>query len=254
MRLDRQAEWAQMFDEAWRYERDYFYDPDMHGRDWDAVYARYAPLVPHIRHRADLTYLLDQVNGELSVGHSFVFGGDFPAVDTVRVGLLGADLVPDRGRWRIARIYTSESWNPGLDAPLDRSGLEIEEGHYLLAVNGVEMTSGDDPYRFLDGTAGVQTVLDINDEPTMDGAWRETVEPIESEFGLAPEGVGGGQPPPRGRALRTAGSPTSGCPTRAARASSRSTATTSRSRTSRAPSSTSASTAAASWTTTWWTS
>ena len=184
MRLDRQAEWAQMFDEAWRYERDFFYDPDTHGRDWDEVYARYAPLVPHIRHRADLTYLLDQVNGELSVGHSFVFGGDFPAVDTVRVGLLGADLVPDRGRWRIARIYTSESWNPGLEAPLDRSGLEIEEGHYLLAVNGMEMTSDDDPYRFLDGTAGVQTVLDVNDEPTMDGAWRETVEPIQSEFGL----------------------------------------------------------------------
>ncbi len=90
--LDRQAEWKQMFDEAWRYQRDYFYDDNMHGRDWDEVYARYAPLVPHIRHRADLNYVLDQMNGELSVGHSFVFGGDMPETDRPRVGLLGADL------------------------------------------------------------------------------------------------------------------------------------------------------------------
>ena len=75
MRLDRAAEWRQMFDEAWRYQRDFFYDPDMHGRDWQLVYERYARLLPYVRHRSDLNYLLDQVNGELSVGHSFVFGG-----------------------------------------------------------------------------------------------------------------------------------------------------------------------------------
>ncbi|OZC03825.1 S41 family peptidase [Rubricoccus marinus] len=182
--LDRQAEWKQMFDEAWRYQRDYFYDDNMHGRDWDEVYARYAPLVPHIRHRADLNYVLDQMNGELSVGHSFVFGGDMPETDQPRVGLLGADLEPARGRWRIARIYTTESWNPGLDAPLDRSGLEIEEGHFLVGVNGREITAADDPYRFLDGTSGVQTVLHVNSEPTMEGAWRETVTPVRSENGL----------------------------------------------------------------------
>ncbi|MEM6326236.1 MAG: PDZ domain-containing protein, partial [Bacteroidota bacterium] len=182
--LDRKAEWQQMFDEAWRYQRDYFYDPDLHGRDWDAVYDRYAPLVPHIRHRTDLTYVLDQMNGELSVGHSFVFGGDMPETEAVRVGLLGADLEPHDGRWRIARIYTTESWNPRLRAPLDRSGLDVEEGYYLLGVNGREMTADDDPYRFLDGTVGVQTVLHVNSEPTMEGHWRETVEPIRSEGGL----------------------------------------------------------------------
>ncbi|MEO0558806.1 MAG: PDZ domain-containing protein [Bacteroidota bacterium] len=184
MALDRQAEWRQMFDEAWRYERDYFYDPGHHGRDWDAVYARYATLVSHVRHRTDLTYLLDQMNGELSVGHSFVFGGDFPAVDTVRVGLLGADFELDGGGWRIARIYTSESWNPSLTAPLDRAGLDIEEGDYLVGVNGVELTAADDPYRLLDGTANRQTVLHINDQPGIEGSRRETVEPIRSEFGL----------------------------------------------------------------------
>lgn len=185
MRLDRLAEWRQMFDEAWRYERDFFYDPNMHGNDWDAVYERYAPLVPYVRHRTDLTYLLDQMNGELSVGHSFVFGGDYPDVgETSSVGLLGADLVAHDGRWRIERIYTFESWNPGLSAPLDRPGLEVEEGQYLVGVNGMELTAAEDPYRLLDGTAGRQTVLHVNDRPSMDGARTVTVEPIRSEYSL----------------------------------------------------------------------
>jgi len=184
MRLDRQAEWTQMFDEAWRYERDYFYDPGMHGNDWNAVRERYRPLVPYVRHRADLSYVLDQVNGELSVGHSFVFGGDMPDVDTSRVGLLGADLVADRGRWRIARIYTFESWNPGLSAPLDRPGLNVRVGQYIVGVEGTELTAADDPYRLLDGTVGRQTILHINDQPSMDGAWTVTVEPIQSENAL----------------------------------------------------------------------
>lgn len=184
MRLDRMAEWHQIFDEAWRYERDYFYDPSMHGNDWNAVRERYRPLVSFVRHRDDLNYILDQVNGELSVGHSFVFGGDMPDVDTSRVGLLGADLVADGGRWRIERIYTFESWNPDLSAPLDRPGLNVDEGHYLVAVEGTEVTADDDPYRLLDGTAGRQTLLHINDRPSMDGAWMVTVEPIRSEDDL----------------------------------------------------------------------
>jgi len=181
MRLDRRAEWQQLFDEAWRYERDFFYDPGLHGADWDAVRDRYRPLVEHVRHRADLTYVLDQMNGELAVGHSFVGGGDLPDVDDSGVGLLGADLVAHDGRWRIDRIYTLESWNPGLSAPLARPGLRADEGDYLLAVNGVELTDDDDPYRRLDGTAGRQTLVHLNDEPTMDEAWTVTVEPIRSE-------------------------------------------------------------------------
>jgi tricorn protease len=184
MQLDRGAEWRQMFDEAWRYERDYFYDPGMHGNDWNAVRNRYRPLVEYVRHRSDLNYVLDQVNGELSVGHSFVFGGDMPAVDTSRVGLLGADLVADGGRWRITRIYTFESWNPGLAAPLDRPGMKVKAGQYLVGVNGVELTAADDPYRLLDGTTGRQTVIHLNDRPTMAGSWTETVEPIGSEHEL----------------------------------------------------------------------
>ena len=179
--VDRAEEWRQIFDEAWHYERDFFYDPGMHGADWNAVRERYRPLVEWVRHRDDLHYILDQLNGEMSVGHSYVRGGDYPAVDTSRVGLLGADLVADAGRWRIARTYTFENWNPDLAAPLDRPGLRVRTGQYIVAVDGVELTARDDPYRLLDGTAGRQTVLHVNDRPTMDGAWTVTVEPARSE-------------------------------------------------------------------------
>lgn len=184
MQLDRQAEWSQIFEEAWRYERDYFYDPNLHGRNWDEVYERYAPLVPFIKHRSALSYVLDQMNGELSVGHSFVFGGDYPDVEEPVVGLLGADLMPEAGRWQIERIYTTESWNPSLTGPLDQPGLNIQEGFYLVGINGTELSAGENPYVLLDGTVGQQTTLHINDSAEFAGAWTEVVVPIASEVGL----------------------------------------------------------------------
>ncbi|GGG91363.1 tricorn protease [Polaribacter pacificus] len=184
MKLDRISEWNQMFEEAWRYERDYFYDPNLHGRDWDKVYKRYAPLIPFVKHRADLNYILDQVNGELSVGHSFVRGGDFPSIDRSSGGLLGADFTARQGRWQIQRIYTSESWNPGLDGPLDQPGMKIKTGYYLVGINNEEITDKDNIYKHLDGTAGKQTVLHINSSPSFKGAWKEVVSPIRSENSL----------------------------------------------------------------------
>lgn len=184
MKLDRIAEWEQMFEEAYRYERDYFYDPNIHGRNWKTVYKRYAPLVPFIKHRADLNYILDQVNGELSVGHSFVRGGDFPSLERSQVGLLGADISPDKNRWIIDRIYTTESWNPGLSGPLDAPGLNIKEGNYIVGINGKEITTRDNFYEQLDGTRGKQTILHINTSPEFKNSWKETVLPIRSENGL----------------------------------------------------------------------
>ncbi|HEY9117606.1 MAG TPA: PDZ domain-containing protein, partial [Roseivirga sp.] len=184
MKLDRSAEWARIFEEAWRYEKDYFYDPNMHGRDWNVVHDRYAPLIPYVKHRADLNYILDQMNGELSVGHSFVGGGDYPEIDRSSMGLLGADLKLDKNRWQISRIYTTESWNPGLTSPLDRPGIKVQQGYYLVGVNGNELTAAQDPQELLDGTAGQQTVIHINDKPTFEGAWTEIVEPIRNEGAL----------------------------------------------------------------------
>ncbi len=184
IKLNRIEEWKQMFEEAWRYERDYFYDKNMHGRDWNVVYKRYAPLVPFVKHRTDLSYILDQVNGELSVGHSFVFGGDFPKVEKSSVGLLGADLVAENKIWKIKRIYTTESWNPELSSPFDRPAIKIHEGYYLVGINGKELTATDNPYKFLDGTSGRQTIVHINKEPKFEGSWKETIKPIRSESAL----------------------------------------------------------------------
>ncbi|ANE50784.1 S41 family peptidase [Flavisolibacter tropicus] len=184
MELNRLEEWKQIFTEAWRYQRDYFYDRNMHGRDWQEVWDTYSPLIPYIRHRADLTYLLDQLGGEVSVGHSFVFGGNFPDVDTTRVGVLGADLVQDDGRWKIKRIYTTESWNPGLVAPLAQPNLKVQEGDYILAINGEALTTAVDPYQLLNATARMQTTLLINNKPGTEGAWTIKVQPIESENAL----------------------------------------------------------------------
>jgi len=184
MKLDRMQEWKQIFEEAWRYERDYFYATNMHGRNWDEVYKRYAPLVPYLKHRADLTYVLDQVNGELSVGHSFVGGGDYPSTKRNSVGLLGADLVAEKGYWKIKRIYTTENWNPRLSSPLDEPALKVKEGDFIIEINGKKLEATDDPYQFLDGTSGHQTVLLVNDKAEDKGAWKITVKPIGSEYAL----------------------------------------------------------------------
>jgi tricorn protease len=184
MELNRLDEWKQIFAEAWRYQRDYFYDRNMHGRNWQEVWEAYSPLVPYIRHRTDLTYLLDQLGGEVSIGHSFVNGGDFPDLDTSRVGVLGADLTASDDKWRIKRIYTTESWNPGLVAPMAQPNLRVKEGDYILAVNGQNLSAKQDPYELLNNTAKLQTSLLVNNKPTSDGAWTIIVQPTESESAL----------------------------------------------------------------------
>lgn len=184
MQLNRLEEWKQIFDESLRYQRDYFYDKGMHGRDWKQVEEYYTPLASNIRHRTDLTYLLDQIGGEASVGHSFVSEGDTPSLDTSRAGVLGADLIQAEGRWKIKRIYTTESWNPGIIAPLAQPNLKVKEGDFILAVNGKPLVSTDDPYELLNGTGRMQTLLLVNSKPNSDGAWTIKVQPSENESSL----------------------------------------------------------------------
>jgi tricorn protease len=182
--IDPRQEWRQIFKEAWRLERDFFYVKNLHGANWDAVYQMYAPWVEHVGHRTDLTYLLDILGGELSVGHSFVTEGDVPTVDPIPVGLLGADLEESQGRYRIARIYTGENWNPELRAPLSAPGIKVSQGDYILAVNGAELRAPTNPYSLFEGTVGRQTVLRVNGRPTMEGSHEVTVVPIASEAAL----------------------------------------------------------------------
>jgi len=184
MDLDPTAEWKQIFDEAWRIERDYLYVANLNGADWLAVKAKYAVLLPYVRHRADLSQLLDEMQGELSIAHSFVGGGDLPKADAEPAGLLGADLSVDHGRYRIQKIYTGENWNPDLRAPLSAPGVDVKQGDYILAVNGHELQAPESPYAPFVGTVGRQVQLRVNDRPTEEGSRLVTVVPVASEAAL----------------------------------------------------------------------
>lgn len=185
MQLDPREEWEQIFRETWRIQRDFFYDPEMHGADWDAIYAKYAPLLPHVGHRSDLGYLIASAAGELTVGHSYLTGeGDVPEDERVPVGLLGADLAVDQGHYRIDRIYTGENWNPALRAPLSAPGIDVSEGDYILEVNGRALAASANPYHAFEGTAGRQTLIRVNDKPTAEGSRIVTVVPVASEATL----------------------------------------------------------------------
>lgn len=182
--VDPRAEFKQIFDEGWRNERNNLYVQNMHGADWPAIKRMYEPLLPYVNHRADLNYLLDNMGAELAVGHSYVRGGDMPAVPAASGGLLGADLEVENGRYRIKRIYDGESWNPELRAPLATPGIAVNNGDYILAINGVNLQAPDNIYRLLDGTANRQTVITVNSRPEMQGAREITVVPVASEQGL----------------------------------------------------------------------
>lgn len=184
MDLDPQAEWRQIFAEAWRIERDYLYVANLHGADWPALRTRYAALLPYVRHRADLTQLLDQLQGELAIGHSFVGGGDLPRADALPVGLLGADLEEAGGRYRIRKIYTGENWNPDLRAPLSAPGVDVHPGDYIIAVNGRDLKAPDNPYAPFAGTVGRQVELRVNAKPTEEGSRLVTVLPVGNEAAL----------------------------------------------------------------------
>ncbi|HKN68646.1 MAG TPA: PDZ domain-containing protein [Gemmatimonadaceae bacterium] len=185
MLVDPRAEWAEIFKEAWRIQRDYFYDAKMHGANWQAVYDKYSALVPYVGHRADLGYLIALTGGELTVGHSYLTGpGDEPEEQPENVGLLGADFAVENGRYRITHIYTGENWNPELRAPLSAPGIQVSDGDYLLEVNGRSVTPPANLYSFFQGTAGHQTTLRVGKSPNGDGSRLVTVVPIANEDGL----------------------------------------------------------------------
>jgi tricorn protease len=184
MKVDPAAEWKQIFAEALRYQRDYFYVENVHGLDLDWAAQTYGPWVDHVRHRADLTYILDILGGETAIGHSFTGGGDEPEVESVPVGLLGADFEETDGRYRITKIYSGENWNPELRAPLSGPGIDAADGDYLLAVDGVELKAGMNLYSLFDRTADRQTVLTLNAKPKMEDARDVTVVPVASDVAL----------------------------------------------------------------------
>ena len=141
VKVNPSEEYEQIFKEGWRFMRDFLYVDNVHGAPWDTIYEWYAPWIAHVRHRTDLNYVVDILSGEVSIGHSFVYGGDFPDVQEVSIGLLGADLSIDNGFYKIDKIYNGENWNPNLYAPLAQPGINVKEGDYIVAINGEALTA-----------------------------------------------------------------------------------------------------------------
>ena len=184
VRVDPPVEWRQMYHEAFRLERDFFYDPGFHGLDLKATEKKYEAYLAGVASRADLNYVFQEAMGELSVGHLFVFGGEGPEVKSIPVGLLGADYKIENGRYRFSHIYDGENWNPQLRAPLTQPGVNVAEGEYLLAVNGREVRGSDNVYSFFEATANKSVVLRVGPDPGGAGSREVTVVPVESERGL----------------------------------------------------------------------
>lgn len=184
IKMDPRAEWRQIFREAWRYQRDFLYVDNVHGADWNKVYSMYEPLLAHVAHRNDLNYLLDILGGEVSIGHSFVAGGDHPEVKRNNVGLLGADLEEVNKRYRLKKIYAGENWNPKLRAPLSAPGVDAREGDYLLAINGQEVAPPVNPFSLLENKADQQVVLTLSVTPDGRDKRQVTVVPVAYEGGL----------------------------------------------------------------------
>lgn len=181
---DPADEWAQMYQEVWRIQRDMFYDLSMHGTDWKAMGEKYRPWVKHVAHRADLNFVFAELMGELVVGHAYVNGGDWAQAESVPVGLLGADYEIANGFYRIKTIFNGENWNPSLRAPLTQPGVNVNVGDYVLAVNGRPLTAAQNLYSLFEKTADKQTTLTVNSRPSMEGARTLTVVPTSSEAGL----------------------------------------------------------------------
>jgi tricorn protease len=184
VRVSPREEWKQMYREAWRIERDFFYDPKFHGLDLAATEKRYLPYLENVQSRADLNYLFSEMLGELTIGHLFVAGGDFPEVKHVETGLLGADYKIENGRYRFARVYNGENWNPEMKAPLTQPGVNVVAGDYLLAVGGREVRGADNIYSFFEGTAGKSVVLKVGPDASGANAREVTVVPVADEGGL----------------------------------------------------------------------
>jgi len=182
--VDPRAEWKHMYQQVWRGERDFLYDPGLHGLNLEEVKKKYEPFLENLATRDDLNYLFIEMLGNITIGHMFVGGGDVPEPKRVKTGLLGTDYSVENGRYRFARIYNGENWNPKLRAPLTQPGVNVQVGEYLIAVNGRDVHPPADVYSFFEETAGKQVVLKVGAKPDGSGARDVTVVPVDDESGL----------------------------------------------------------------------
>lgn len=183
--VDYSKEWAQIFDEAWRAFRDGYYLKNMHGIDWPAMKKKYEVLIPYVKNRLDLNYIIGEMIGELTSGHAYVNPGTYPQPERINLGLLGATITRDKsGYFRIGHIYKGANYSASLRSPLAEQGLGIKEGDFILAVDGVSVKTTNNIYSLLVGKADVLTELTINDKASENGARKIVVKPTSNEYPL----------------------------------------------------------------------
>jgi tricorn protease len=183
--LDPLQEWTQIFNEAWRMERDFYYEPGMHGIDWNEMKEKYGRLLPYASCRQDVRYIIGELIGELSTSHTYVFGGEKRRqAERVNVGMLGADYEIDKTHnlYRFKKIYRVSDWSRKIYPPLALTGMNVQEGDYLLKVNGKDVTSDRNIYSYFLNLAGEQVTLTVNSQPTLDGAKEVVTKPLGSEY------------------------------------------------------------------------
>lgn len=183
---DYPKEWAQIFDEAWRAFRDGFYVENMHGVDWKAMKRKYEVLLPYVKNRLDLNYVIGEMIGELNCGHAYVSTGEMKLAPRIKTGLLGAEISRDvkSGFFRIERILPGESWSRKLRSPLTEPGIKVKEGEYIVAIDGIPTNTVKDMYALLVGKANIPTELLVSAKPQQNGARKVVISPLEEEHSL----------------------------------------------------------------------
>jgi tricorn protease len=184
LRIQPREEWRQEFTDAWRIFRDWFYDPNLHGFDWKAIRDRYTPMIPYMSTRSDLDYLLSELAGEPSVGHAYVEPAEGGGPERVEGALLGAEVEPAAGYYRITHIFPGENWHKDFRSPLTEPGVHVQTGDYILAVDGTSTKGVDNFYRLLEGKGDRLLTLLVNDKPAREGAHEEKVRPVVKEQNL----------------------------------------------------------------------
>lgn len=186
VKLDKQEEWAQIYNECWRQMREFFYVPNMHGVNWPEIREKYKPLVPYVNHRADLTYIIGEMIGELNAGHTYIGGGEMPKPKRIQTGLLGAQLErdPQSKYYRITKILRGQNWDKNARSPLTEIGVNAKEGDYILAVDGKPTNEMTNIYEALVNTVDRQVKLKLNSEPAEKGSREVVVVPIGDEANL----------------------------------------------------------------------
>jgi len=186
MKIDPKKEWNQIYTDGWRIFRDYFYVSNLHGIDWEGLKVKYSKLVPYVSHRADLDYIFGEIIAESNVGHAYDNYGDFERVKRIDNGLLGAEFKADMnsGRYIISKIYKGENWDESRRSPLTEQGINIKEGDFIIKIDGQNVTTADNPYKFLENEAEKFVEVTVNSTPSENGAKTYTVKTIKSELNL----------------------------------------------------------------------